>query len=155
MDPDQTARSSLIRIHTVCLYAKIDFEKFARRFSRRHKQTTFSDAGFLGILRVKFWGRICCIYSKWAEPWENIFRHMQTAKDHISLHFHSVWLGLSLFANRIIGYKRLYEWRAKAQILLCTCAGWSESAHFVHVWRHFFTWHSQNRQYCLSKHLTV
>ena len=29
------------------------FEKFTRMFSRRHKQTTFSDAGFLGILRVK------------------------------------------------------------------------------------------------------
>ena len=29
------------------------FEKFARIFSRRHKQRTFSDAGFLGILRVK------------------------------------------------------------------------------------------------------
>ena len=26
---------------------------FARIFSRRHKQTTFSDAGFLGVLRVK------------------------------------------------------------------------------------------------------
>ena len=29
------------------------FEKFARIFSRRHKLTTFSDAGFLGALRVK------------------------------------------------------------------------------------------------------
>ena len=29
------------------------FEKLARIFSRRHEQTTFSDAGFLGILRVK------------------------------------------------------------------------------------------------------
>ena len=28
------------------------FEKFARIFSRRHKQTAFSDAGFLGVLRV-------------------------------------------------------------------------------------------------------
>ena len=28
-------------------------EKCARIFSRRHKQTTFSDAGFLGALRVK------------------------------------------------------------------------------------------------------
>ena len=28
-------------------------EMFARIFSRRHKQTTFSDADFLGILRVK------------------------------------------------------------------------------------------------------
>ena len=38
------------------------FEKFARIFSRRHKQTTFSDAGFFGVLRVKsiglfFWFR--------------------------------------------------------------------------------------------------
>ena len=29
------------------------FEKFASIFSRQHKQTTFSDAGFLGISRVK------------------------------------------------------------------------------------------------------
>ena len=28
------------------------FEKFARVFIRRHKQTAFSDAGFLGALRV-------------------------------------------------------------------------------------------------------
>ena len=33
VDPDQTAR----------------FKKFTRIFSTRHKQTTFSDAGFLGI----------------------------------------------------------------------------------------------------------
>ena len=26
MDPDQTATSSLIRVHTVCLYAKIDLK---------------------------------------------------------------------------------------------------------------------------------
>ena len=49
---DCSFRSSLIRVHTVCLYAKNGFEKFARIFSRRHKQTTFSDVGFLGVLRV-------------------------------------------------------------------------------------------------------
>ena len=49
MDP---FRSSLIWVHTVCLYAKCKFEKFARRCSRRHKQTTFSDADFLGALKV-------------------------------------------------------------------------------------------------------
>ena len=43
----------MIWVHTVCLYAKSMFEKFARRCSRRHKQTSFSDAGFLGALRVK------------------------------------------------------------------------------------------------------
>ena len=32
---------------------KNSFEKFARIFNRRHKQTAFSDAVFLGTLRVK------------------------------------------------------------------------------------------------------
>ena len=32
---------------------KTRFEKVARIFSRQHKKPTFSDAGFLGILRVK------------------------------------------------------------------------------------------------------
>ena len=49
---DCSFRSSLIWVHTV-FYAKCKFEKFARRCSRRHKQTTFSDADFLGTLRVK------------------------------------------------------------------------------------------------------
>ena len=49
---DCSFRSSLIWVRTVCRYAKNSFEKFARIFSRRHKQTTFSDAVFLGALRV-------------------------------------------------------------------------------------------------------
>ena len=47
VDPDQTA--PLGHCLPVC---KNRFKKFARIFSRRHKQTTFSDAGFLGALRV-------------------------------------------------------------------------------------------------------
>ena len=40
---------------STCLpICKNRFEKFARIFSRRHKQTTFSDSGFLGILRVNY-----------------------------------------------------------------------------------------------------
>ena len=58
VDPDQ-ARSSLIWVHTVSLYAKCKFEKFARRCSRRHKQTTFSDADLLGTLRAKTCKRTC------------------------------------------------------------------------------------------------
>ena len=46
VDPDQTAPLG-------DLYAKNRFEKFARIFSRRHEQATFSDIGFLDILRVK------------------------------------------------------------------------------------------------------
>ena len=47
MDPDQSDQGS--HCLPVC---KNRFEKFARIFSIRHKQTTFSDAGFLGVLRV-------------------------------------------------------------------------------------------------------
>ena len=59
---DCSFRSSLIWVHTVCLYAKSKFEKFARRCSRRHKQTTFSDADFLGPFRVNgsIFGNKCC-----------------------------------------------------------------------------------------------
>ena len=64
---------------------------------------------------------------------KHIFRHMLTAKALISLVICAFWAGPSLSANRIIGFW-MYEWRAKAQILLCTCAGWSEPAH---VQRHF------------------
>ena len=35
------------------------FEKFVRIFSRQHKQTTFSDAVFLGILRVNTYHAVC------------------------------------------------------------------------------------------------
>ena len=59
---DCSSRSSLIWVHTVCLYTKCKFEKFARRCSRRHKQTTFSDADFLGALRVKHSGMMIMDY---------------------------------------------------------------------------------------------
>ena len=32
----------------------------------------------------------------------------------------------------------------KTRMILCACAGWSESAHFAHVQRHVFAWHGQN-----------
>ena len=49
MDPDQEQSDLGPYCLPVC---KNRFEKFARIFSRRHKQTTFSNAGFLGALRV-------------------------------------------------------------------------------------------------------
>ena len=53
VDPDQTAPLGLYDQGPHCLPVyKNRFEKLARIFSRRHKQTTFSDAGFLGVLRV-------------------------------------------------------------------------------------------------------
>ena len=50
MDTDQT-ENSLIRVHTVCLYAKIDL-KSLQEYSADDKQTSFLDLGFLAILKV-------------------------------------------------------------------------------------------------------
>ena len=50
VDPDQEQSDLGPHCLPVC---KNRFETFARIFSRRHKQTTFSDAGFLDVLRVK------------------------------------------------------------------------------------------------------
>ena len=50
MDPDQEQSDLGPHCLPVC---KNMFEKFARIFSGRHKQTTFLNAGFLGVLRVK------------------------------------------------------------------------------------------------------
>ena len=55
-------------------------------------------------------------------------RDMRTAKTQINLHIRAAWSGPSLSANRIIGYYRMFEWRAKAQMILCACE--SESAQF-------------------------
>ena len=49
VDPDQEQSDLGPHCLPVC---KTRFEKSARIFSRRHKQTTFSDAVFLGALRV-------------------------------------------------------------------------------------------------------
>ena len=64
---------------------------------------------------------------------KHVFGHMRTAKAQISLRVRAVWSGPSLSANRFIGYYRMFEWRAKARMTLCACAGWSESVHVAHV----------------------
>ena len=71
-----------------------------------------------------------------------VYWHMLTGKVQISLCIHAVWSGPSLPINRINGYYRMNGWRAKAQMVICACAGWSESGHFVQ--RQFFTWCSAN-----------
>ena len=54
VDPDQTAPLEQSDQGPHCLpVCKNRFENFVRIFSRRHKKTTFSDAGFLGNLRAK------------------------------------------------------------------------------------------------------
>ena len=57
---DCSSRSSLIRVHTVCLYAKIGL-KSLQEYSADDKQATFSDASFLVILRVKILSSDTCM----------------------------------------------------------------------------------------------
>ena len=71
---------------------------------------------------------------------KRVFRHMRTEKTQISLRIYAIWPGPTLSATRIIGYYWKYVWSIKAQMILCACAGWSESLHFAHVRRHFFAW---------------
>ena len=66
---------------------------------------------------------------------KRVFGHIWTAMARIRLRE-----SLLLSTTIITGYYRMYEWRAKAHVILCACAGWSESAPFAHVRRHFFTW---------------
>ena len=41
---------------------------------------------------------------------KRVFRDMRTVKAKIRQRIRAVWSGPSLFANRIIGYYRMYEW---------------------------------------------
>ena len=44
---------------------------------------------------------------------KHVYAHMRTVTAQISLHIHAVQSGPLLSANRIIGYYRMYEWKAK------------------------------------------
>ena len=83
--------------------------------------------------------RILSITLKWADKSASRamrkcdFGHMRTGMAQFSLRIRAVWSWPSVFANRTTDYYRMYEWRAKATMILCGCAGLSESAHFTHV----------------------
>ena len=64
-------------------------------------------------------------------PLVNLTSHNQMCVPH-HMKIRAVWSGPSLSTNRIIAYYRMYEWRAKAQMILCACAEWSETMTFTH-----------------------
>ena len=78
-------------------------------------------------------------YIGWA-MWKPVFGRMRTAKAQISLRIGAGWSGPLLSANRVIGYYRIFQWRANARIRLRKCAEWCESACFTLAQRHFFAW---------------
>ena len=68
---------------------------------------------------------------------KRVFGHMRTAKAMINLRISAVRSRLSLSATKIVEYYRMHEWRAKARVILCACAGWSLRI-FAHVRKHVF-----------------
>ena len=66
---------------------------------------------------------------------QRVFGHMRTAKAQISLRIRAVWSGPSLSANRIIGYYRMYQWRANARMRPHACVGWIWLCAFCACWK--------------------
>ena len=111
MDLDQTARSdcsfrsSLIWVHTVCLYAICKFEKFARRCSRRHKQTTFSGAVFLGALRVNSLSNVLKGVTRGINTLLTLKMPRKPASENVICLYHLLHL-LANFSNLLFAYRQ-------------------------------------------------
>ena len=75
------------------------FENFARIFSRRHRRTTFSDAGFLGALRVKepLDTELCRDVQQ--RPWSDYVALLEDLDHNCS---HMTWKHLFLWPSSII-----------------------------------------------------
>ena len=56
---------------------------------------------------------------------QRVFGHMLTAKAQIRQRIRAVWSGLSLSADRTIGYYRMYQWRANARMRLWASVEWT------------------------------
>ena len=61
-----------------------------------------------------------------------LWAYADSKKAQISLRIYTVWLGPFLSTNRIIGYYRMYEWRAKA-LILCACEGWADMSRYEYL----------------------
>ena len=130
---DCTFRSSLIWVHTVCLYAKCKFEKFARRCSRGHKQTTFSDADFLGALKVNS----LIILSRAKLIMRNIPSDACAQQRLKSACASAVW-SESVVQMKKFASVAIQNCPVKILIRLYKCTGWSESSLGAHVRKYFF-----------------
>ena len=82
---------------------------------------------------------------------KHVFSHMWTAKVQISLCICTVWSGPSLCTYRIIGYYRIYEWRANAQgwIWICIFCAWCGPFNYLEVCLKMPRW----GLYCLFGHV--
>ena len=88
---------------------------------------------------------------------KRVFGHMRTAKAQISLCIRTVWSGPSLTANKMIGYYRTYERRAKARhdtlcmrrvnLILCILRMFENT--FSHGATYIMEYYTKNKSYYL------
>ena len=94
---------------------------------------------FIGVLWKTFF--LCCLWRRRVIR-KHVYGHMRTANAQIRLRIRAVWSGPSLSANRIVGYYRMFQRKANAQMSFRACAEWCKSTHFAHARRNFFAWRS-------------
>ena len=107
------------------------------------KETTYRKSHGTYGNRTCNWNLFCrkmrIISENWATPCENVLSGICGQRSLRSACSSAGWPGSCQSTIRIIWYYGKYEWRAKAKVILCACAVWSESARLVHVWKHFFS----------------
>ena len=114
------------KLCTVCYVSRVDGINI---FAISIKKSVFYSK--YQLLSARFISRLSAIY--WAALCENISSgHARKAKTQIRLRIRAVWSGSLLSAATFIGYYRMNKWRAKPRMILCACAGRSESSNFAH-----------------------
>ena len=138
----------LIRVYTFHLYNvwslnnllvnTIDYDQAAWI---RRLMWVFADCKCCQVVFSIWW----CYSHMGHAMWKCVFRDMQTVKAQISLCIHAVWLGSSLSANRMIGYYRMFQWRANAQMtlgmwrMMWICTFSFDPAHIVLFFHYTYT----------------
>ena len=135
VDPDQTApleQSDWVR--TVCLYAKIGLKSLHENFSRQQKQTTFSDAGFLGVLRVNRWLVVYWIFQKMPSVikmdqyflWKKQGHHVLLSQNHTQIQHFFFLNHFNFYPPRLFS---IWFWLASETVTKYSC--WNLQSGFV------------------------
>ena len=113
------------------------FEKFARIFSRRHKQTTFSDAVFLSALRVKLQTDKSSYFSHQEFKSDNIFQAFRFAsfqKQILGVFLHIMYIFIFLFQQNLLTLKT--PRKPASENIVCLCCLLNVLANFSDLFLH-------------------
>ena len=130
VDPDQTADQGPHCLPVI----KNRFEKFARIFSRRHKQTKFSDAGFLSVLRINLYHSLGIFSRRQIDDIFLIFLRKQDMTFHANclLRRQFAWNVISCFLRKIRKiFQNVVCW--KFFVFVLCMAPWAAGGVFVTI----------------------